>query len=294
MKISTDFILTNEQIDELQNELIDLHVRIREVRAEMKPLQDEIKLANDQWNGAVQPLLLRARQLAGEISRRQATEVSSETSDGGKDRPQERDQGADPDSVRGKEEAAQISSQPISAQPKSVRGRKDADQKEQFLQFLLWILDDQSDTKSQMLMSTLTEMGDKGSVQLADMLERMVDDLLDLALIDDQDALGVPKVPAWTIHWFYEQHTAEEQKRLLLWYDRLSTWHEALKQRFEDLTQAEANQRKSDDYARWCQYHQGPDVWKSYLANQRAQAQRLVERYEVRLRSMSDMVGGTR
>lgn len=284
MKISTSFIVTREDIHKLQNELVELHAGIRAIRAVMAPLNDEIDRANEEWHAAIQPLLLRAKQLAGEISRRR---VSRQPPKPPPDQPQDEGQAGQvkPQAETGKTPGTTTPAQPLSARPQSVRDRQEAGQKDQLLQFLVWVFADQSE-RNKTLMSTLTEMSDNRSVQLADMLEQIVDDLCNLQLEDEDDALGVPQDPAWTIAWFYQQHAGTEEDSLHFWYERLLIWRDALKQRHEQLEASERQQRSGERYDRWLQYHQGPRVWQSYLEGQRNQMQRQVERYEATLRSM--------
>jgi hypothetical protein len=285
MKISTSFIVTRDDVRKLEDELVDLHTAIRAIRAAMAPLNEEIDRANEEWHAAIQPLLLRAKQLAGEISRRRASRLQPKPPP---DESQDEGQAgqARPQTEAKKTPGTTTPAQPISARPQSVRDRQEAGQKDQLLQFLVWVLADQGDRRNQTLMSTLTEMSGNRSVQLADMLEQIVDDLCNLQLEDEEDALGAPQDPAWTIAWFYQQHAGAEEDNMHLWYERLSIWRESLKQRHDQLEASERQQRSGDRYDRWLQYHQGPHVWQSYLEGQRSQMQRQVAKYEASLRSM--------
>lgn len=285
MKISTSFSVTLEHIQQLENELVALHTGIRAIRAEMAPLNDEIERANQEWHDAIQPLLLRARQLAGEISRRRASQLPPET-ERDESEDEDRAEREKPQTGAGKTPDVPSSTQPITARPQSARDRQQAGQKDQLLEFLVWVLADQDDRRNQTLMSTMTEMSGNRSVQLADMLEQIVDDLCALQLEDEEDALGAPQDPAWTIAWFYEQHAGAEEDNPHLWYERLSIWREALKQRHDQLGTSRRQQRSGERYDRWLQYHQGRHVWQSYLENQRYQMQRQIEKYEAILRSM--------
>lgn len=282
MKISS---VTLEHIQQLQNELVDLHTGIRAIRADMAPLNDEIERANQEWHDAIQPLLLRARQLAGEIGRRRTSQLAPET-ERVKPEDEDRAEREKPQTAVGKTPDVPTSTQPITARPQSARDRQQAGQKDQLLEFLVWVLVDQDDRRNQTLMSTLTEMSGNRSVQLADMLEQIVDDLCTLQLEDEEDALGAPQDPAWTIAWFYELHASAEEDNPHLWYERLSIWREALKQRHDQLGTSSRQQRSGERYDRWLQYQQGRQVWQSYLDNQRYQMQREVQKYEAILRSM--------
>lgn len=284
MKISTSFTVTMEDIQKLQNDLVKLHTDIRAIRAAMAPLNEEIDRANEEWHATIQPLLLRAKQLAGEISRRRASQLPPQPP---QDESQDKGQAGKvkPQTEAKKTPEVTAQAQPISARPQSVRDRQEAGQKDQLLEFLVWVFADQSD-RNMTLMSTLTEMSGNRSVQLADMLEQIVDDLHNLQLEDEEDALGAPQDPAWTIAWFYQRHAGKEEDNLHLWYERLSNWHESLKQRHNQLEASQRQQRSGDRYDRWLQYQQGPQVWQSYLEGQRSQMQRQVEKYEASLRSM--------
>ena len=250
---------TREQIDTLQDDLVGLHGKVLVIRKRMEPLEEEMEHAYQEWIAAVHPLVVRANQLAGELARRRAPQRTEKPS--GSDDPEGDSKEGTPTPDRPTPTASRLGTTPKPAgTDPGPRQSMEAVHKEQLLEFIFWVIDDQEDEADQMLFIHLEEMNDDGAVRLADMLEQIPEEKYRELMGDDEDDL-----PSW--------------------YGRLQVWRQALDRRLKELERTENRQRSGVKHDLWEQYQQGPPAWQSFLVNERNRLQQQIQRFEARLRS---------
>lgn len=246
--------ITLVEIHGLQKTLASLHLEIQAIRARLAPLAEEMDRAYQEYQAGIRPLYARYVQLDAELRRRQSSSQNER-----QPQPDEvMDASAD---KKGATSSPTDRKTPKPAQPRSIGQSQEAVHKDQLLEFLVWVLEDPTDQANLDLMGALTEMNQKQSVRLADMLEQLPADLYGVPMGGDEDDL-----PGW--------------------YERLETWHQALSQRLDRLQKDEATQRRGQKYELWQQYHQGPRVWSAFLDKQRASYRMRVQQLEAELRNM--------
>ena len=240
------------QIERLQRELFELHHAIQEVRARMIPLQEEIELASQEYDVAIRPLYLRCARLEIEITRLQQPSMMDEQRT--KDKRSEELE----DKTEKQNGTASLHQTTV---PVTIQQNQEAINKDQLLEFLVWVLGDQTDTRNRKLLGTLTQMNEKESTKLADMLEQIPSD-------------------------FYVKPMGDDENNLLKWHIRLSIWHDALNQRLALLQSEEAKQRNGERYDLLQQYRQ-QRTWPAFLETQRQQYQVRIQQLEEKLRQYS-------
>ena len=256
MKLYAPNAITFKAINQLKEDLVSLRQKIEAIRSRMAPLKEKMERAYQEYQAATRPLFLRVRHLEDEIKNyKEKTQKGTKAGEGPID-----GSGSGAGSGSGPKGSGTGTGRHKPARPKGTRNTKEAERKEQLLEFLVWVLDDQVD-KNRRLVGDLTEMNEEMKVQLADMLE-----LTPTTLFDKQ--------------------MGDEANNLRSWHERLSAWHEALARRAERLEQEELKQHSGDKYTLFQQYEKGPDVWQAFIENVSHRFRIKIQQLEAELREL--------
>ncbi len=261
MKPYATHTVTMNHIEKLEKDVGVLHRKITDIRARMAPLTEKMEKAYEEYQNAIRPFHFQYLQIISDIEL-----LGRGTGKG----PKEDYKGRSPGNKeqRSTEEHDAEPGGPMNGRKGNIIRNQEFVRKEELLEFLVWVLDDQS-KDNQKLLGNLTGMIEMPSVRLADMLERIPPVLLgQSARVDEEDLPG--------------------------WYDRLQTWREALNQRMITLEWEEGKLQNNDKYKLVQQYEQGGAVWKTFINNEMDKFKRKIEQAEAELKTITDRGAGQR
>ncbi|QTA78704.1 Uncharacterized protein dnl_09340 [Desulfonema limicola] len=254
MKPNAQTGITLETIMQVQKEVIILHEKVNTIRSRMIPIQEDMEKAFQEYQNEIRTFLLRWKQLDFEIKNRK--QKPRDTDEKYKTLDDEKKPERNPEDNKNPEAELKTDL------PKPIRKTREEERKEELLEFLEWVLSDQS-KENEKLLSNLIRMNEKPSLGLADMLERIPSTLL-------------------------EKQIAEDEKNLLGWHTRLKNWHNALSQRLSIIEDQEARMCSDQRYALLQQKKQGTNIWNSFLEYHRQKLKIKIRQLEAELRKIKE------
>ena len=242
MNKHTHKTVSAKDISMLEKEVVALHQKIDHTRNLYTSLEKQLQTVYKAYVNEIRPFHLRYLQIVREINQYKQRNITTAEDKVEKNETEVTDE--------------------TSIQPKTIMQTKELVAKEELLEFLVWVIDEDS-KKDRKLLAKMTALSEKQTTCLGDMLERIPCDILIKSIADDETDISAR-------------------------HSRLKSWHEALKKQLSAIETKLLDLQRNDKFNLLKQFEQGVSAWKLFIKHETDEYQKRIQSVEDELKRMTD------